>query len=42
LIAEAVNVVVSIVRTATGRRVQEVLRVRGYSPQSGFETEPIA
>lgn len=30
VIAEAVNVIVSIVKTATGRRVQDVLRVRGY------------
>jgi P-type conjugative transfer ATPase TrbB len=30
VIAEAVNVIVSIVKTATGRRVQDVLRVQGY------------
>jgi len=42
LIAEAVNVVVSIVRTATGRRIEEVIRVQGYRPESGFEMERLA
>ncbi|MDR0275550.1 MAG: Flp pilus assembly complex ATPase component TadA [Burkholderiaceae bacterium] len=42
LIAEAVNVVVSMVRTATGRIVEEVIRVKGYRPEYGFETERIA
>jgi type IV secretion system protein VirB11 len=42
LIAQAINVVVSIVRTKAGRVVEEILRVQGYRPQSGFETERIA
>jgi P-type conjugative transfer ATPase TrbB len=36
LIAEAVDLLVSIVRTPTGRRVQEMLRVTGYSTSLGY------
>ncbi|WP_297451433.1 P-type conjugative transfer ATPase TrbB [Ferrovum sp.] len=39
LIAEAVNVVVSIKRTATGRRVEEVVTVSGWSASGGFHVE---
>ncbi len=42
LIAEAVNVVVSIKRTATGRRVEEVAAVRGWSASGGFHVERLA
>jgi len=42
LIAEAVNVVVSIVRKGQGRVIEEVVRVEGYGPQSGFEVQIIA
>jgi len=42
LIAEAVNVVVSIKRTADGRRVEEVAAVRGWSASGGFHVERIA
>ncbi|MEW6560902.1 MAG: P-type conjugative transfer ATPase TrbB [Planctomycetota bacterium] len=42
LIAEAVNVVVSINRTAQGRRVDEVVSVRGWSPRGGFHVERAA
>lgn len=43
LIAEAVNVVVSIVRTQNGgRTIEEIIRVKGYTPQSGFAVERIA
>ena len=42
LIAEAVNVVVSIKRTAQGRRVEEVVSVRGWSPSGGFHVERAA
>jgi type IV secretion system protein VirB11 len=42
LIAEAVNVVVSIVKTPDGRRIEEVIRVQGYQPESGFQVERIA
>ncbi len=42
LIAEAVNVVVSIKRTAEGRRVEEVAAVRGWSASGGFHVERIA
>ncbi len=33
VIAEAVNVVVSIAKTPNGRRVQEVMTVSGYTDQ---------
>ena len=39
LIAEAVNIVVSIKRTATGRKVEEVAAVRGWSASGGFHVE---
>jgi type IV secretion system protein VirB11 len=42
LIAEAINVIVSIVRTTSGRRVEEVIRVNGYRPEAGFKTERMA
>jgi type IV secretion system protein VirB11 len=42
LIAEAVNVVVSIKRTADGRRVEEVAAVRGWSSSDGFHVERVA
>jgi type IV secretion system protein VirB11 len=42
LIAEAINVIVSIVRTASGRRIEEVIRVNGYRPEAGFATERMA
>jgi len=42
LIAEAVNIVVGIVRTARGRIIEEVIRVKGFRPESGFEVERIA
>ena len=42
LIAEAVNVVVSIKRTATGRQVEEVVAVRGWSAGGGFHVERLA
>ena len=42
LIAEAVNVVVSIKRTADGRRVEEVAAVRGWSSSGGFHVERLA
>ncbi|MFM2084790.1 MAG: hypothetical protein RLY95_1608 [Pseudomonadota bacterium] len=42
LIAEAVNVVVSIARTPTGRIVKEVLRVKGWSEAGGYDVEQLA
>ena len=42
LIAEAVNVVVSIKRTAEGRRIEEVSLVRGWSAGGGFHVERVA
>ncbi len=42
LIAEAVNVVVSIKRTAEGRRIEEVSMVRGWSVGGGFQVERVA
>jgi type IV secretion system protein VirB11 len=42
LIAEAVNVVVSIKRTPEGRRVEEVAAVRGWSASGGFHVERMA
>lgn len=38
LIGEAVDLVVSIVKTPTGRKVQEIIHVQGYSPQDGYVT----
>ena len=42
LIAEAVNVVVAIKRTATGRRIEEVATVSGWSAGGGFHVERCA
>ncbi len=42
LIAEAINVVVSIKRTPAGRVVEEVVAVRGWSHSGGFEVERLA
>ncbi|NNM65767.1 MAG: P-type conjugative transfer ATPase TrbB [Burkholderiales bacterium] len=42
LISEAVNIVVSIKRTATGRKVEEVVAVRGWSAGGGFHVERLA
>lgn len=42
LIAEAVNVVVSIRRTKAGRRVEEVAAVHGWTPAEGFHIVPLA
>ena len=42
LIAEAVNVVVSIKRTMEGRRIEEVSLVRGWSAGIGFHVEQAA
>ena len=42
LIAEAVDVVVSIKRTGEGRRVEEVSLVRGWSAGGGFHVERAA
>ncbi len=37
LIAEAVDVLVSIVRTPAGRRIAEIVRVNGYTPAHGYD-----
>ncbi len=42
LIAEAINIIVSIKRTASGRVVEEVVAVRGWSPAGGFSVERLA
>lgn len=42
LIAETVNVVVSIKRIAEGRRIEEVSLVRGWSAGGGFHAERVA
>jgi P-type conjugative transfer ATPase TrbB len=41
LIAEAVDLLVSIVRTPTGRRVKEVVRVSGYTIAGGYDITPV-
>jgi P-type conjugative transfer ATPase TrbB len=41
LVAEAVNIVVWIVRTSNGRRVQEINRVRGWTEEGGYELDQI-
>lgn len=41
VIAEAVNVIVSIAKTKAGRRVQNLLRVKGFNPQESYILEPI-
>jgi Flp pilus assembly CpaF family ATPase len=35
LIAEAIDLIVSIVRVGTGRRIKEVCRVNGYDKTTG-------
>ena len=42
LIAEAVNVVVSIKRTQTGREVDEIVAVTGWMPADGFLVKRLA
>ena len=42
LVADAVNVIVSICRTDTGRRVQEVAAVHGWTTGTGFHTARLA
>ena len=42
LTAEAVNVVVSIRRIESGRRVQAVAKVRGWTPGGGFDIARLA
>lgn len=42
LIAEAVDLIVSIVRTPAGRRIQEVIRVDGYGLGGRYETRVLA
>ena len=42
LIADAIDLIVAIQRTPTGRRVTEVVRVHGYVAGSGFELEQVA
>jgi type IV secretion system protein TrbB len=41
LIAEAVDLLVSIVRTSHGRRIQEIVRVDGYSAAGGYAITPL-
>ena len=41
LIAEAVDVLVSIVRTPSGRRINEIVRVNGFSPARGYDVTTI-
>jgi type IV secretion system protein TrbB len=41
LIAETINLILFIVRTTSGRRVTEMVRVAGYRPASGFTLVPI-
>jgi type IV secretion system protein VirB11 len=36
LIAETINLIIFIVRTAKGRRITEMVRFDGYSPANGF------
>jgi P-type conjugative transfer ATPase TrbB len=42
LIADAIDWIVSIARTPSGRRVTEMVRVRGWIPGSGFDLETFA
>lgn len=42
LIAEAVNVVVSIKRTPTSRTIEEVSAVKGWTAEGGFQMERVA
>ncbi len=41
LIAETINLVAFIVRTASGRRVTELVEVHGHDPRNGFKLRPI-
>jgi P-type conjugative transfer ATPase TrbB len=41
LIAEAVDLLVSIVRTPTGRRIAEIVRVDGYSAAGGYDVKTL-
>lgn len=41
LIAEAVDLIVSMARWNGGRRVEELLRVEGYDPHDGYELVPV-
>jgi type IV secretion system protein VirB11 len=41
LVAEAIDVLVSIVRTSSGRRINEIVRVNGYSPAHGYDVTPL-
>ena len=40
IIAEAINIIISIAKTKDGRRVKEVIRVKGFSA-NGYDIEPI-
>jgi Flp pilus assembly CpaF family ATPase len=37
LIAETIQLIAFIARTAKGRRVTELVRVEGYDPREGFK-----
>ena len=41
LIAETINLLVFIIRTPSGRRVKELVRVNGYDAQTGFRLIPL-
>jgi type IV secretion system protein VirB11 len=41
LIAEAVDLLVSIVRTPNGRRIAEIIRVDGYSAAGGYDVKTL-
>jgi type IV secretion system protein TrbB len=41
LIAETINLIAFIVRTPSGRRVKELVRVDGYDSQTGFRVIPL-
>jgi hypothetical protein len=40
LIAETTNLIALIARTPTGRRVTELVRLRGYDPKNSFHLVP--
>ena len=40
VIAEAINIIISIAKTKEGRRVKEVIRVKGFSA-NGYDIEPM-
>ena len=42
LIAEAIDLIVYITRTLDGRRVEQLVRVAGYDPVTGYRLEPVA